>query len=410
MKHGKRLVAVMLAVFLIVALMPSEALAAAILKVDRTHVDCTSIRTQTINVTYTGSKTIYYDIVKGDSLVDAWWDEDWNGDRTKLYIRPEVSNGGTATVLVYEYGHRANAKKITVNVSNCTLNAYYQDGSIYIEWTSSIFDKSYDEYEVWRSTSLNGNFTKIDTPYTWWSEDNNYIRGNTYYYKIRGINYNGETSEFSHVVSCTVPLAKPTLSLRVVGTNSIKLSWNKVNGATGYKIYRSTSANGYYSLVKTITSGSATSWTNTGLKQGQAKYYKIRACKNGVCGPLSNRKYAVPRRNAYINHPSIRFDEYGGVNLRDKEVYYYNGNIVYKALALNDRIFRANKFNWIRITIYSDDKILASQKFYNKYIGLDPYDYKTMTFIFNKGTRIRYENLRYSDIYVDYQYNYSYSY
>ena len=53
-----------------------------------------------------------------------------------------------------------------------------------------------------------------------------------------------------------------TLSNAVKG---VKISWKKVTGATGYKIYRGTK------LIKTITSGSTVSFTDTTAKNG-AKY------------------------------------------------------------------------------------------------------------------------------------------
>ena len=54
-----------------------------------------------------------------------------------------------------------------------------------------------------------------------------------------------------------------------------KITWNRIYGASGYKIYRSTSKNGTYSLIKTMTSGSTVSYTNTNLKSGKTYYYKV---------------------------------------------------------------------------------------------------------------------------------------
>ncbi|MDO4518201.1 MAG: S8 family serine peptidase, partial [Bacillota bacterium] len=55
---------------------------------------------------------------------------------------------------------------------------------------------------------------------------------------------------------------------------SVTLSWKKVSGADGYKIYRASSKNGSYKVVKTIKKGSTTSVKLTTKKAG---YYKIRA-------------------------------------------------------------------------------------------------------------------------------------
>ena len=57
--------------------------------------------------------------------------------------------------------------------------------------------------------------------------------------------------------------------------NQIKLSWSKVPGATGYKIYKSTSENSGYSLLKDVTSGSTVTYTDKSVTFGTTYYYKI---------------------------------------------------------------------------------------------------------------------------------------
>ena len=56
------------------------------------------------------------------------------------------------------------------------------------------------------------------------------------------------------------------------------LKWNTVTGATSYNIYRAESATGTYTRINTTT---ATSYTNTGAKEGVTYYYKVTAV-NGV--------------------------------------------------------------------------------------------------------------------------------
>ena len=56
------------------------------------------------------------------------------------------------------------------------------------------------------------------------------------------------------------------------------LKWNTVTGATSYNIYRAESATGTYTRINTTT---ATSYTNTGVRDGVTYYYKVTAV-NGV--------------------------------------------------------------------------------------------------------------------------------
>ena len=63
------------------------------------------------------------------------------------------------------------------------------------------------------------------------------------------------------------------------------LTWNAVEGATSYRIYRSTSRGSGYSLLGTVT---ATSYTNTGAKAGTTYYYRVKAVNDAGLSPYSN--------------------------------------------------------------------------------------------------------------------------
>ena len=63
------------------------------------------------------------------------------------------------------------------------------------------------------------------------------------------------------------------------------LTWNAVEGATSYRIYRSTARGSGYSLLGTTT---ATSYTNTGAKAGTTYYYRVKACNDAGLSPYSN--------------------------------------------------------------------------------------------------------------------------
>jgi hypothetical protein len=58
------------------------------------------------------------------------------------------------------------------------------------------------------------------------------------------------------------------------GRRTVKLSWSRVSGAKGYRVYRATSRHGTYRLVRKTTSRS---WTNRGLKRRKRYYYRVRA-------------------------------------------------------------------------------------------------------------------------------------
>lgn len=319
--------------------------------------------------------------------------------------------------------------KLPFSLSLSKTNA----GNVKLTWVDPYDYNNYDDdywyetdsFTIYRKTSANKTWKKIGSRKTSYSEyeytftDKNVPYGVTVYYKIVG----SGTAEYWEDYSVTpwigvsadksIKAAKVKApKIKVSTTNSsssLKVSWTKVTGAAGYKIYASNSKNGKYKLVKTIKSGKTTSWTHKGLKVGNKKYYKVKSYKGKYTSDFSNRVYKKVTKNQKVWYPSTSFDDYGGPNLRDKSVSYSNGKLVYKALVLNDRIFYANKFNWIRITIYADGKVIGTQKFYNKPINLDAYDYKYMTFTLNKGTK-KVVNLREANISVEWQYNYQYTY
>ncbi|MBQ0040485.1 MAG: fibronectin type III domain-containing protein [Clostridiales bacterium] len=67
------------------------------------------------------------------------------------------------------------------------------------------------------------------------------------------------------------------LSVAKSGKTAAKLTWKVSGPAKGYQVYRATSFNGKYKLVKTL---SKKTFTNKSLKKGKTYFYKVRAYKN----------------------------------------------------------------------------------------------------------------------------------
>ena len=68
-----------------------------------------------------------------------------------------------------------------------------------------------------------------------------------------------------------------TLTVDSSGYNKVKLTWSGVDGATGYRIYRSTSKTSGFTKIKSITTNSKVTYTNSGISCGTQYYYKVRA-------------------------------------------------------------------------------------------------------------------------------------
>lgn len=72
----------------------------------------------------------------------------------------------------------------------------------------------------------------------------------------------------------TTELSVPNLTVKLTAVNAVKLSWNKVNGATGYYVYRRIKGEKNYKLLKTVT---GTSYDDKKLKKGKTYEYIVDA-------------------------------------------------------------------------------------------------------------------------------------
>ena len=104
--------------------------------------------------------------------------------------------------------------------------------------------------------------------------------GKTYTYRMRAFSIQdgkkiyGVYSDETEVV--VMPEA-PILKVSSPKTGRAALSWNAIEGASGYQIWRAEKEKGSYSIVKSITDSKVTSYTNSGLESGKTYYFKIRA-------------------------------------------------------------------------------------------------------------------------------------
>lgn len=131
------------------------------------------------------------------------------------------------------------------------------------------------KYEVWRATTKTGTGTKLSTVTGTTLTNKNAVAGKSYYYYVKAISAGGKVSANSNRVYITCDYAAPVIKVSgVTSAGNPKITWAKVEGATSYKIYRATSKNGVYSVVKTQT---GTSYTPTSGKVGKRYYYKVKA-------------------------------------------------------------------------------------------------------------------------------------
>ena len=134
-------------------------------------------------------------------------------------------------------------------------------------------------YKVYRATSQNGTYSLLGTVTTTSYINTGAKDGVTYYYKVTAVNDSGE-SAYSNIVSGQSKSVTPKPSAPVVkighsaSSGKPMLTWNAVDGAASYKVYRATAKNGAYSVINTTK---ALTYTNVGAALGTTYYYKVEA-------------------------------------------------------------------------------------------------------------------------------------
>lgn len=142
------------------------------------------------------------------------------------------------------------------------------------------------KYEVYRSTSKNGPYTRMFTTTKTTMTHAGAAVGTTYYYKVRALTANGTASAFSNIVSRTCATVPPQAQGSILSTGKIQLTWGSVSGAAKYQVYYSTNAD--FSGAKVFTT-TKTSMNHTGAVAGTTYYYKVRAVtSNGKASAFSS--------------------------------------------------------------------------------------------------------------------------
>ena len=227
------------------------------------------------------------------------------------------------------------------------------------------------KYEVYRSYSQNGNYSKYSTQTSTGYTNSSYLTsGSTYYYKVRALDANGTAGPWSDVVAvtCRLGLTAPSVTGGNDSQGRPTLKWNAVNGAAKYEVYRARSQNGNYSKYSTQTS---TGYTNsTYLTSGSTYYYKVRALDaNGTAGPWSD-VVAVPCRLG-LTAPSVTGgnDSQGRPTLTWKAVTGAAKYEVYRARSMNGDYI---KYSTQTSTGYTNSAYLTSgSMYYYKVRALD---------------------------------------
>lgn len=143
-----------------------------------------------------------------------------------------------------------------------------------ITWNAVIGASS---YVVYRSTIKDSGFKQIATPATASYISTGLTTGTMYYYKIKSCMLVDTNKVYSAATAAAgakpIPNSPTNVKAASSGYNSNKITWTAITGATGYTVYRSTTAaSGFVRIAETA----ATGYADNGLTTGKMYYYKIK--------------------------------------------------------------------------------------------------------------------------------------
>lgn len=182
-------------------------------------------------------------------------------------------------------------------------------------------------YRVYRADVAGGTYNLLNastlvnlTSYT----DTTAAAGGTYYYVVSAVDFSGNESTQSTPVTVvagdTTAPAVPSGVAAGSANNGVSVSWSAVadSDLSGYRVYRSASADGSYALM-TGTLVSGTTWTDTSAQVGETWFYKVAAVdasgnESAQSTPASGTRNAVSLPTIRINAGSGAYTDSNGVS------------------------------------------------------------------------------------------------
>ena len=240
----------------------------------------TSVSLNKTSLTLDVSKS--YTLAKTVSPSNAVTSYTWSSSNTRVATvdsngKVTAKKAGTATITVKTSNGKTATCKVTVNLPapQITGLANTTDG-IKISWNK--VDGAYG-YRLYYKPVSGGWKRFKDTTATSFT-DSGVVPNKTETYTIRCIDKNGNTISGFKSTGWSkkyTPVA-PTVSKLDITTGGIKLSWNKIAGVYGYRLYYKTSSGGW----KRFKDTTATSFTDSGVSPNRTETYTIRCIdKNG---------------------------------------------------------------------------------------------------------------------------------
>lgn len=200
---------------------------------------------------------------------------------TRKYTCTKCSHSYTKTIAKTDHKYKDVITKATLNkngkvVSKCSVCAKAKTTTVYYPKTTKLSKTAY---------TYNG---KVQTPTVTVkdSKGNTLTKGTDYTVKLESgrtapgrytvtVTFKGKYSGTKNLTYTIAPKATKVSATQT--TSSVTLTWNKVTGATGYRVYQYNATKKEWVAIKTLT---ANTLKVSNLKAGTIYKFKVKAYKN----------------------------------------------------------------------------------------------------------------------------------
>ena len=231
---------------------------------------------------------------------------------------------------------------------------------------SEISSKTYTGSAIEPSftVTLNNKILKENEDYTVTYSNN--ISIGTAKILIKGTgNYTGEKT----ITFKIIPKKISKVSLSKKTTNSLTLSWNKLDDVTGYKIYKYDSKSEDYEYLKTIKGASTTSFTDSNLTDATVYKYKVRGYKtvdgNAYNGFISN-SFAESTKVKTVSNLNLKTRNATSLELSWDKVKNADGYRIYRLDTNTDTYKLVKTINNNTTTSYKHSNLVSATNYYYK--------------------------------------------
>lgn len=140
----------------------------------------------------------------------------------------------------------------------------------------------------------------------------------------------------------------------------IKVKWKKVNGASGYRIFRKETKSGKWEKLADV---SKTSYVDEDVKNNKTYFYRVRAYKKGNKKVWGMKSTVVSQK--YVKAPEITsaVEEWGWITVSFDKVKGAKKYYVYRKTGKNGKYKLVDETN---DTYYMDENVLTNKTYYYK--------------------------------------------